>query len=64
MSFIRRVILTKNLKNGEDVKRKGILVMDEKNAFFSGRTTLETNIINDMNQTKGVHPYDNMLNSK
>ena len=61
MSFIRRVILTKNLKNGEDVKRKGILVMDEKNAFFSGRTTLETNIINDMNQ---VHPYDNMLNSK
>ena len=40
----------KNLKNGEDVKREEILVMYETNAFMSGQTTLETNIMNDMNK--------------
>ena len=38
--------------------------MDETNAFMSGRTTLETNITNDMNKKKKVHPYNNMFNSK
>ena len=48
---IRKVSYTcKNLKNGEDVKREKILVMDEINAFMSGQTTLETNIMNDMNK--------------
>ena len=30
----------KNLKNGEDVKREEILVMDEINAFMNRQTTL------------------------
>ena len=48
---IRKVSYTcKILKNGEDVKREKILVMDEINAFISGQTTLETNIMNDMNK--------------
>ena len=48
---IRKASYTcKNLKNGEDVKREEILVMYETNAFMSGQTTLETNIMNDMNK--------------
>ena len=54
----------KNLKNGEDVKREEILVMYETNAFMSGQTTLETNIMNDMKKKKKVCPYNNMFNSK
>ena len=39
--------------------------MDETNAFMSGRTTLETNIMNDMEKKKKkVCPYNNMFNSK
>ena len=52
-AFHKESYTCKNLKNGEDVKREEILVMDKTNAFMSGRTTLETNIINDMNKKKG-----------
>ena len=38
--------------------------MDETNAFMSGRTTLETNIMNDMKKKEKVCPYNNMFNSK
>ena len=44
-----------NLKNGKDVKHEEILIMDEPNAFMSGRTTLETNIMDDVNKEKFVH---------
>ena len=44
-----------NLKNGKDVKREEILVMDETNAFMSEWTTLETNIMDDVNKEKFVH---------
>ena len=44
-----------NLKNGKDVKHEEILVMDEPNAFMNGRTTLETNIMDDVNKEKFFH---------
>ena len=44
-----------NLKNGKDVKHEEILVMDEPNAFMNGRTTLETNIMDDVNKENFIH---------
>ena len=38
--------------------------MDETNAFMSGQTTLETNIMDDVNKKKKIRPYNNMFNSK
>ena len=44
-----------NLMNGKDVKHEEVLVMDEPNAFMSGRTTREINIMDDVNKEKFVH---------
>ena len=49
------MLYLQTLKNGKDVKHEEILVMDEPNAFMSGRTTLETNIMDDVNKEKFVH---------
>ena len=38
--------------------------MDEPNAFISGQTTIETNIMDDVNKKKKIRPYNNMFNSK
>ena len=55
-NVIRKTSYTcKNLKNGKDVKREEILVMYETNAFMSERTTLETNIMDDVNKENFIH---------
>ena len=42
-----------NLKNDEDVEHEEILIMDEP--FISGQTTLEINIMDDVNKKKFIH---------
>ena len=39
----------------KNVKHEEIFVMGETNAFMSGQTTLETNIMDDVNKEKFVH---------
>ena len=42
-----------NLQNDEDVKHEEILIMDEP--FMNGQTTLEINIMDDVNKEKFIH---------
>ena len=52
MPFVRRVILANFFQRMVKILNKEIFVMDETNAFISGRTTLKTNIMNDRNKKK------------